>query len=136
MVEMTGIYKGAKRCEVTHGPSGSLLSTDAPKDNNGLGEAFSPTDLVGVALATCVLTTMAIVAERDGKYDVKDSSFYLTTEMNANPRKIARLTVHFKLPSQIDSDYRDKLVQIAKTCPVHRSLHPEVDMPLQFEWVL
>lgn len=136
MVEMRGSYQGEKRCEVAHGPSGTLLSTDAPKDNNGRGESFSPTDLVGVALATCALTTMAIVSERDGQYSLKGSTFHLTKEMSVNPRKIARLTVNLKLPKNIDSDYREKLVQIAKTCPVYRSLHPEVEMPLNFEWVL
>lgn len=136
MVEMNGIYQGEKHCEVTHGPSGSQISTDAPKDNNGRGEAFSPTDLVGVALASCILTTIAIVAERDGQYDVKGSTFKVTKEMNPNPRKIARLSVHLQLPANIDADYRQKLIQIAHTCPVHRSLHPDVELPIHFDWVL
>lgn len=135
MVEMTGIYVGEKRCETTHGPSGSKLSTDAPKDNNGKGEAFSPTDLVGTALATCILTTIAIVAERDG-YDVKGSTFQVAKIMNPNPRKIADLPVTVKLPAHIPEDYRKKLEHIALTCPVHRSLHPDVKMPITFDWSL
>ncbi len=135
MVEMKGIYQGDKRCETTHGPSGSKLSTDAPKDNAGKGEAFSPTDLVGAALATCILTTMAIVAERDGK-DIRGSTFRVTKEMSANPRKIERLAVYLQLPSHFDSEYRKKLEHIALTCPVHRSLHPDVQLPLTFEWTL
>lgn len=135
MVEMTGIYKGEKHCDLTHGPSGSVISTDAPKDNNGRGEAFSPTDLVGAALASCILTTIAIVAERDGK-DVKGSTFKVTKEMNNNPRKIASLKVELKLPANIPVDYRNKLEHIAMTCPVHRSIHPDVLMPISFDWSL
>jgi len=135
MVEMTGIYVGDKHCDLIHGPSGAKLSTDAPKDNNGRGEAFSPTDLMGAALASCILTTIAIVAERDGK-DVKGSSFKVTKEMNPNPRKIASLKVELKLPANIPVDYRNKLEHIAMTCPVHRSIHPDVLMPVSFDWSL
>jgi uncharacterized OsmC-like protein len=136
MVEMSGIYQGEKHCELTHGPSGSKITTDAPKDNNGRGEAFSPTDLMGAALGSCILTTIAIVAERDGKYDVKGSTFKVTKEMNPNPRRIQRLTVTLNLPKNIDSDYRSKLEHIAHTCLVHRSIHPDVEMPITFNWVL
>lgn len=132
---MTGRYLGEKRCEVTHGPSQTVISTDAPKDNAGKGEAFSPTDLVGTALASCILTTMAIVAERDGE-DIRGSSFRVTKEMNPNPRKISRLSVDLNLPKKFSTEYRKKLEQIALTCPVHRSLHPDVQMPIQFHWIL
>jgi len=136
MVEMTGQYLGEKRCEMTHGPSGSKIATDAPKDNAGKGEAFSPTDLVGVALATCILTTMAIVAERDG-VDLKGSTFKVTKEMTTvPPRKIERLTVSLKLPARIEADYRKKMEHVAHACPVHRSLHPDVQLPISFDWVL
>ncbi len=135
MVEMTGVYQGEKRCETTHGPSQSKLSTDAPKDNAGKGEAFSPTDLVGAALATCILTTMAINAEKDG-VDLKGSTFRVTKEMSANPRKIQRLAVDLKLPARIETEYRKKMEHIALTCPVHRSLHPDVELPISFEWTL
>lgn len=135
MVEMTGIYRGEKHCDLTHSPSGSVISTDAPKDNNGRGEAFSPTDLMGAALGSCILTTIAIVAERDGK-DVKGSSFTVTKEMNPNPRKIASLKVELKLPAAIPQDYRSKLEHIAMTCPVHRSIHPDVLMPISFDYSL
>jgi uncharacterized OsmC-like protein len=135
MVEMTGTYIGEKHCDLVHGPSGSKISTDAPKDNNGRGEAFSPTDLMGAALASCILTTIAIVAERDGK-DVKGSTFKVSKEMNNNPRKIASLKVELKLPANIPVDYRNKLEHIAMTCPVHRSIHPDVLMPISFDWSL
>lgn len=135
MVEATGTYLGDKRCVAVHGPSKAEISTDAPKDNNGRGEAFSPTDLVGVALATCILTTVAIVAERDG-FDIKGSNFRVTKEMNPNPRKIDTLAVYLKLPANIAEENRKKIEHIAKTCPVHRSLHPDVKIPIVFEWVL
>lgn len=135
MVEMSGIYQGEKHCELTHGPSGSKIQTDAPKDNAGRGEAFSPTDLMGVALGSCIITTMAIVAERDGK-DFKNATFKVTKEMNPNPRKIQRLTVTLNLPASFDSDYRKKLEHIALTCPVYRSLHPDVEVPISFNWAL
>ncbi len=135
MVEMKGEYIGEKRCQITHGPSGETISTDAPKDNNGKGESFSPTDLVGTALATCILTTMAIVAERDG-VSVKGSRFRVRKEMNANPRRIQRLSVILELPRAIPEDYRHKLEVMAKTCPVHRSLSSDVEMPIEFQWIL
>jgi putative redox protein len=135
MVEMKGAYQGEKRCELTHGPSGSRISTDAPKDNQGRGEAFSPTDLVGAALGSCMLTVMAIAAEKDG-LDLKGSSFQVFKEMNPNPRKISKLTVQLKLPSRIGLEDRKKLEQIALTCPVHRSLHPDIQIPLTFSWDL
>ncbi len=133
MVEMTGRYLGEKRCEVQHGPSGSVISTDAPKDNAGKGEAFSPTDLVATALATCILTTIALVVERDGE-DLSGSSFKVTKEMHPNPRKISRLVVDLNLPKKFSPEYRKKLEHFAKTCPVHRSLHPDVEMLLQYNW--
>ena len=133
MVEMRAVYTGSKHCEITHGPSGSKIATDAPKDNQGKGEAFSPTDLVGAALLTCVLTTMAIVAERDG-YSVEGAEGRVTKEMNPNPRKIARLAVEIRMPRGIPNEYRSKLEHIARTCPVHRSLHPDVQAPISFAY--
>lgn len=136
MVKMNGIYQGDKHCEMTHEPSGSKMVTDAPKDNNGRGEAFSPTDLLGVALGSCVLTTIAIVAERDG-YDIKGANFDVTKEMTQSPpRKIASLTLNLRLPSAFPAEYRKKIEHIAQTCPVHRSLHPDVQMPMTFTYDL
>lgn len=133
MVEMTGVYLGGLRCELTHGPSGTKINTDAPKDNQGKGEAFSPTDMLGAALGSCILTTLAIVAERDG-LDVRKSHFRVTKEMNPNPRKISVLKLDLYLPKQIPTEKRSKLEHIAMTCPVHRSLSPEIEMPIHFIW--
>lgn len=135
MVEMNGKYVGNLRCQLTHGPSGTEIVTDAPKDNNGLGSAFSPTDLMGAALASCILTTIAIVAGRDGK-DISGSYFSVVKEMNLNPRKISRLGVKLYLPSTFDQEYRNKLEHISHTCPVHRSIHPDVKMDIEFNWTI
>ena len=133
MVEMTGIYVGEKHCDINHGPSGAKISTDAPKDNQGRGQAFSPTDLVGAALGSCILTTMAIVAERDG-HSVKGAQFTVQKEMNANPRFISKLSLTIEMPSGIPVDYRDKLSHIAHACPVSRSLGPQVEVVVQWIW--
>lgn len=130
-VHMTGRYLGKKKCELTHGPSSTLIETDAPKDNQGEGSRFSPTDLVGAALGSCILTTMAIVAERDG-VSIEGASFEVTKEMVAQPtRRIGTLTVKVTLPKSIPEDYRAKLHHSAHACPVHKSLHPDVQMPIE-----
>lgn len=133
MVKMTGIYEGEKHCLLTHGPSGAHISTDAPKDNNGRGEAFSPTDLVGAALGSCMLTVMAIGAEKDG-VNLVNSRFSVEKEMIQTPRKIAKLTVVLHMPQNIPIDYRRKLENIAMNCPVKLSLHPEMQIPVQFHY--
>lgn len=131
MIKSEAVYVGDLHCELTHGPSGSKIETDAPKDNNGRGEKYSPTDLVGAALISCILTTMAMVAERDGQ-PIKGARAAVEKEMQANPRKIAALRVTIWLSKAIPEDYRKKLEHIAHTCPVHRSLHPEIDAPIKF----
>ena len=132
---MTGVYLGEKHCDLTHGPSQATISTDAPKDNAGRGEAFSPTDLVGAALGSCVLTTMAIFAERH-EISLKGSTFTVTKEMNNNPRTIARLTLMVHLPAVVDEKNRKILEDVALKCPVKRSLHPDVQLPIEFQWDL
>ena len=98
MVEITGKYQGNLHCTARHVPSGSVLNTDAPRDNQGLGEAFSPTDLVATALGTCISTTMAIAARKHG-VELRGLHFKVTKEMSADtPRRIARLTTHVWMP--------------------------------------
>jgi putative redox protein len=126
MVSMSAVYQGDKHCQLTHGPSQSQIETDAPKDNQGRGEKFSPTDLVGAAFATCVLTTMAIVAERDG-LDIRGATGEVEKHMNLNPRRIGKLPLKIKMPAGIPQEFRKKLQHVAETCPVHRSLHPDVE---------
>ena len=134
MVRMTTNYQGQLRCELVHGPSGTSIRTDAPIDNHGRGEAFSPTDLVGAALASCVLTTMAIMAERDG-ISLAGATASVTKVMNPSPRRIARLPVEVRMPASVPIEYRKKLEAAARSCPVHRSLHPDVEAPIEIVWL-
>jgi uncharacterized OsmC-like protein len=132
MVKMTAVYAGDLRCRIAHLPSGTEISTDAPKDNMGKGESFSPTDLVGAALAGCTLTTMAIVAKRDG-VPFAGARAEVVKEMTAQPtRRIAALPLRIVMPASIPADYRAKLENAARACPVHKSLHPDVKIEIAF----
>jgi len=134
MVNMSAAYQGRLRCRLTHGPSGSEIETDAPKDNMGEGSRFSPTDLVGEALASCVLTTMAIVAQRDG-VSLDGARAEVSKEMvSSSTRRIGALPVKVTLPAKIPADYRVKLENAARTCPVHKSLHPDVKAEITFAY--
>jgi len=135
MVKITGEYQGELHCQAAHGPSGRTLETDAPVDNQGRGEAFSPTDLVATALGTCILTTMAIPARRLG-VDLKGARFEVTKEMSADtPRRIIRLATQIWLPVPRSADPAGVLERAAHTCPVHQSLHPSVDQPVVLHWL-
>lgn len=133
MVEIKGVYQGEKRCEMVHGPSSSILLTDAPRDNHGKGEAFSPTDLVATALGSCILTTMAIFAEKEG-IDLKLAHFKVIKEMQTTPRQISRLPIEIHLPRSVSVERRSYLEDIGRNCPVKRSLGHEVETPMQFFW--
>lgn len=134
MVECTIEYEGELHCKATHGPSGMSISTDAPKDNMGRGESFSPTDLVGTALASCILTTIGIVAPRHN-IDLAGMRATVTKEMSATPpRRIARLVVNITMPGKFTDEQKQILERTAHTCPVHRSLHPDVEAPIIFHW--
>lgn len=132
MVVVEGRYMGDLRCEAKHGPSGATITTDAPADNMGRGEAFSPTDLVGTALGTCILTTMAIVAKRRG-IDFSTARFRVEKHMATDPvRRIGRLPVTIYMSASLDAESRIVLERAAQTCPVHKSLHPDVEKPIHF----
>lgn len=133
MVQMSVIYQGEKHCELTHGPSGQIIATDAPKDNNGRGEAFSPTDLCAVSLATCMLTVMAIQAEKEG-VDLRGSTARVTKEMQASPRRISKIGVTLSLPSHLSAEWRQKLETTAHHCPVKLSLHPDIQLDVVFQY--
>lgn len=134
MVEITGKYQGNLHCSARHGPSGSVLATDAPKDNQGQGEAFSPTDLVATALGTCIATTMAIAARKHG-VELRGLRFAVTKEMSADtPRRIARLTTQVWMPIPASHPAAKALEGAARACPVHHSLHPDVEKPIAFHW--
>jgi len=131
MVQMKVVYEGEKHCLATHGPSRSTLETDAPKDNNGRGERFSPTDLLGAALGSCMLTVMGINADKEN-IEMKNSWAEVSKEMTAAPRKIKTLSVHLHLPKNWNQEVRSRYEQIALNCPVKLSLHPSVDLPIHF----
>ena len=132
MVEITARYEGQLRCNATHGPSRSTVLTDAPVDNHGKGEAFSPTDLVATALPTCMMTIMGIYAERHG-IDLRGMHARTEKEMTKSPpRRIASLRTIITLPIAASHPQREALENAAHTCPVHRSLHPEIDAPIEF----
>ncbi len=135
MVQVNGIYQGEKHCEITHGPSQSKIETDAPKDNHGRGEKFSPTDLVGTALGSCIITTMAILTEKDG-IELKGSRFQVQKIMGANPRRISELKILLELPAKITKEMRPRLEEIAHSCPVQKSLHPDLVVSLDFSYSL
>jgi putative redox protein len=130
-VEISGRYSGQLKTEMTHGPSGVVLRTAAPVDNQGDGSSFSPTDLVAAALGSCMVTTMAIVAEREG-IDLSGVSFHVEKHMTGDPRRIARLPVVIHMPAGLPAAARLKLERAAHTCPVHRSLLPEVEKDVRF----
>lgn len=132
MVKITGEYQGELHCTARHEPSGNLLVTDAPKDNQGRGEAFSPTDLVATAFGTCVATTMAIAARKHG-VELTGFRYEVTKEMSADaPRRISRLTLNVWLPANVNQVGREILERAAHGCPVHRSLAPEVEKLITF----
>jgi putative redox protein len=134
MVEVKVAYEGDLRCRATHGPSGSTLMTDAPVDNMGKGEAFSPTDLVATALATCMMTIMGIAAQRL-EIDLRGMTARVTKEMSASPpRRISRLAVTIHVPTKLTEEQKTKLQNAAMTCPVHKALHPDVAAPIEFIW--
>jgi len=133
MVSISIEYTGGLHCRAVHGPSKATIETDAPSDNMGKGEAFSPTDLVGAALATCILTTMAIVGERHG-IDLRGATALVSKEMSDAPRRIGRLTTEVHIPLPGNHPQRELLEKTALGCPVHRSLAAELERPTEFFW--
>jgi putative redox protein len=132
-VEMRGDYRGGLKMELTHGPSGAAIRTAAPVDNQGDGSSFSPTDLLAAALGSCMVTTMAIVANREG-IPFEGASFHLEKHMRSDPRRVAAVPVRIRMPAELTAEQRERLEQIARTCPVARSLSPEVEQQVEFEY--
>ncbi|HYC77974.1 MAG TPA: OsmC family protein [Planctomycetota bacterium] len=131
-VEIDVVYLGKVACRAVHVPSGSELRTVAPKDNGGDGSTFSPTDLMATALGACVTTIMAMVAERRG-LDLVGTEVRVEKHMTAEPpRRIARLPVVVTFKRPIDAETAKILEAAAHGCPVHRSLHPDIDAPIVF----
>ena len=129
------MYEGDLRTVATHLQSSTVLETDAPTDNQGKGERFSPTDLVATALGSCMMTVMGIKA-RDMNVDLKGTSIEITKVMAANPRRISAIKALVQFPKNIEVDDKQKsiLEKTALTCPVFQSLHPDLDQDIQFDW--
>ena len=134
---MAGVMMSARieglTCELTHGPSGARLTTVPPKDNGGTGESFSPTDLVGAALASCALATLALEAGRQG-LAWGDARATVEKRMTPPPRRIAALVLVIDMPREVRPEERLRLEEIARGCPVARSLHPDVWAPMEFRY--
>ncbi|MFM9024385.1 MAG: OsmC family protein [Planctomycetaceae bacterium] len=134
MVKISTAYEGGLRCRAAHGPSGTTLVTDAPVDNHGKGESFSPTDLVATALGACMMTIMGIVADRHG-LDLAGMTAETEKVMTAEPpRRIASLRTRLVIPLPAEHPQRQLLEQAALACPVHKSLHPDIDAAIEFVW--
>lgn len=134
MVPQSFIYRAGLRCEATHSPSRTRLITDAPVDNHGRGESFSPTDLVVTALSTCMITTVAIAVEPDG-IQLDGTTIYAEKHMSADPpRRIARIVVKIDIAKGVPSASRSRLEHLARTCPVMRSINPNIQVDLSLNY--
>lgn len=130
-VDFAGRYLGNLKVEVTHGPSGTQLVTVPPVDNQGDGSSFSPTDLVAAALGSCMLSLISIVGTRDG-LDLTGLAFRAEKHMASNPRRIGAIPITIQMPKGLTPDQRRKLENAALTCPVHRSLHQDMEKAVTF----
>lgn len=130
-VEMTAVGTPGFKVELRHGPSGTALTTEAPRDNGGTGSSYSPTDLVGAALAACALTTMALVASREG-LPWGEASARVEKRMTPPPRRIGELVLELRMPPGLDPAQRARLEEVGRHCPVARSLHPDLHLPISF----
>lgn len=127
------IYLGNLRTENEHLKSGNKYITDAPTDNNGKGEAFSPTDTVATALANCMITVMGIKAQ-DLNVNMDGTTAMVTKTMAANPRRISKIDVILEFPHGIDEKSKKILENTGRTCPVLQSLHPDIEKNIEFHW--
>jgi uncharacterized OsmC-like protein len=127
-------YQGNLRTTATHLDSGSKISTDAPKDNHGLGESFSPTDMVCSALASCILTIMAIAVEKND-IDIKNTTAIVKKTMGNNPRRITKIEIELAFPKDYDSKTKIILERAAHNCPVHHTLSETVEKNISFKYL-
>ncbi len=130
----TVTYLGELRTEATHLYSGTQILTDAPLDNRGLAQAFSPTDLVATALASCMISLMGIKA-RDNDWNITGAKAEIIKEMASDPRRIAAVRIQVYMPAgPFDEKVRKILENVALTCPVAKSLHPDIEQDITFHW--
>ena len=134
MVEIELVYEGGLHTRAKHGPSAAILETDAPLDNHGRGESYSPTDLVATALGGCMLTVMGILADRH-EWPLAGTRVRVEKHMVAEPlRRIGRLVVEIDFARGIATQARGPLQRAAQTCPVRQSLHPDIEVDLRLCW--
>ncbi|MBI1883118.1 MAG: OsmC family protein [Chlamydiae bacterium] len=131
MVEISIEYEGDLHCSAVHGPSQAKLSTDAPVDNQGRGESFSPTDLLATSLGTCMATIMGIFSQRKAIH-LKGMKIRVEKHMLENPRRVGKLAVDIHVPVALDPAQKMALEGAALACPVHKSLHPDIERPIRF----
>ena len=134
MVKCTIKYDGGLRCELQHGPSLATVSTDAPVDNRGKGESFSPTDLMCSAMAACMETIMGIYAEDNG-LNLEGTLITVGKVMSANPRRIARIETEISVPLPEDNPHKAALLDCVTGSPAMRSLHPDIEVPITWNWI-
>ena len=129
------IYHGDLRCQATHLQSGTMIESDAPTDNRGKGEKFSPTDLLCVSLGTCIITTIALKA-RELSLEVKDTIIEVTKHMLNDPRRVGQVDVIVKFPQSLSIEDKDKIVleKTGNNCPVAKSIHPDIKANITYEW--
>jgi putative redox protein len=129
------IYKGHLRCQATHLQSDSIIETDAPTDNRGKGERFSPTDLLCVSLATCIVTTIGLKAA-DMQIDLSDTKMEVTKHMLSDPRRVGKVEINIQFPSTLQLEEKERIIfqRVGDNCPVKKSLHPDVEVVVKYIW--
>ena len=131
MVRIEAVYDGNLRCSATHIPSGQTLVTDAPVDNMGKGQSFSPTDLLAASMLNCMMTIIAIAAD-SRELDVSGMSGSVEKHMASGPRRVSKLEVEISLPTDLNSEDRAWLIKRGLACPVHKSVSQEMEVEVKF----
>ena len=131
MVRIESVYDGNLRCSATHIPSGQTLVTDAPVDNMGKGQSFSPTDLLATSMLNCMMTIIAIAAD-SRELDISGMSGSVEKHMASSPRRVSKLEVEISLPTDLNSEDRAWLIKRGLACPVHKSVSQEMEVEVQF----
>jgi putative redox protein len=131
----TIVYTGQLRCSATHNQSGSVIETDAPTDNRGKGERFSPTDLLCVSLGTCIITTMGIKAADMG-IDLNGATLQVQKHMFSEPRRVGKIEVTLSFPASLQLEEKDKTIlqRTGDNCPVQKSIHPDIETVVVYNW--
>jgi putative redox protein len=129
------IYKGHLRCEATHLQSASIIETDAPTDNRGKGERFSPTDLLCVSLATCIITTIALKAA-DMQIDLSNTKMEVIKHMLSDPRRVGKVEIKILFSNTLHLEEKERIIfqRVGDNCPVKKSLHPDVEVEVEYIW--